>query len=1108
MFVISTEYEHYGQGKIIATNKDTVSVEYFDSPVTDRIIIEVSKNAIRKTELTENTRIYYLDPNKNYWQVGRVLMDDGLNLRIQFPNKVSKVINSEEVFVRWHKPIEDPTSLLANFINETPYYATARSSFVRSVIEQRAASEGMSGLLSSVIELETHQISVVHRILQDPIQRYLLADEVGLGKTIEAGILIRQYVLDEPEEHKILVIVPRPLKHQWRQELSNRFLLSDYLDDSIVVICHDEVAKLREELLKAKMLVIDEVHHIAKQYVNDLKETILCDYIIKACHKAERLLLLSATPVIGNEKGFLFTLHLLDPSIYSLDDLSSFRKKIENRQVIADLIDKIAYGNPAFLADIIDELPNLFPEDAILTQLTEQLREILNTFPDEEDEDFVNKIRTIKSHVSETYRLHRRILRNKRNNIDGITPNRAGVNVIEYSSDKVKYMFELLEDWRNQAAHFIYGKENSEVAKFLKQIFNLFLESFLRDQTSFIDLVKIRLSNKKLHHSISNLLQIPLFEEEKDILEKMLEYSEQDIVRIQEITKKILQLSSQGKKTVIFCSSPKIADNLYGHLEKKLGSKVARHKEEELEETDDEGLLTVVPTSWQRFLVTENACNVLVCDHRAEEGLNLQGGKKCIIHFDLPFSPNRIEQRMGRVDRYGSGAEISTYTIICQDNPFECAWNECLSEGFGIFDKCIASLQYLIEEKMLHLKDRLLLEGVEAIQDFTQKLGGEKGEIYKELQHIRKDDFDALQDYQTTVTEKLEKLEENWKNFQEAIDNWTVKRLGFNKIPIRVSDPKPPDKVCRYEFSRSDKHQTLISINDFRDKFLLTVDQEFPKHNPIKPKTYAFSFRRQTAISKGVRLLRYGDTFLQALTSFTQQDDRGKSFAFWRYIPGYQTTQIAAIFFRFDFIIETNLDDAVVEAQQYLCSNKSALAILKRRADMIFSPIVETIWLNSELEPADTKILKDYLIEEYKRPLRNKAIKDFNLNSSRWEKVKAKNLDVLDYWSSLCFKAKEVAIKEIRKTTKLDNLTKKCIETNKEKDEYYYAQLRSRIAYLTGIEADKEKERLTIEQKINEALYQGVIEPKFYLDVIGAIFLSGTELDKNNTDIDEDDMLL
>jgi len=74
---------------------------------------------------------------------------------------------------------------------ESPYYREARAPFVSSTLRQRAACAGMDALLSSAIEHYPHQVRAATSILEDPVQRYLLADEVGLGKTIEAGVLVR-----------------------------------------------------------------------------------------------------------------------------------------------------------------------------------------------------------------------------------------------------------------------------------------------------------------------------------------------------------------------------------------------------------------------------------------------------------------------------------------------------------------------------------------------------------------------------------------------------------------------------------------------------------------------------------------------------------------------------------------------------------------------------------------------------------------------------------------------------------------------------------------------------------------------------------------------------
>ena len=70
--------------------------------------------------------------------------------------------------------------------------------------DQRVLASDVLGLWSAAVDLEPHQYRVVQQVLRDPIQRYLLADEVGLGKTIEAGAILRQYVIDEPSTHRHL----------------------------------------------------------------------------------------------------------------------------------------------------------------------------------------------------------------------------------------------------------------------------------------------------------------------------------------------------------------------------------------------------------------------------------------------------------------------------------------------------------------------------------------------------------------------------------------------------------------------------------------------------------------------------------------------------------------------------------------------------------------------------------------------------------------------------------------------------------------------------------------------------------------------------------------
>lgn len=119
----------------------------------------------------------------------------------------------------------NPAHFLAARSNDAPFFYPLRERFVSAWIKQRAACRSMSSLISSRVAIEPHQIAVVRRILQDQNPKYLLADEVGLGKTIEAGLVIREHVLELNRDARVLVVVPKALEGQWRQELVCRFAL-------------------------------------------------------------------------------------------------------------------------------------------------------------------------------------------------------------------------------------------------------------------------------------------------------------------------------------------------------------------------------------------------------------------------------------------------------------------------------------------------------------------------------------------------------------------------------------------------------------------------------------------------------------------------------------------------------------------------------------------------------------------------------------------------------------------------------------------------------------------------------------------------------------------
>src|SRR5439155_18919809 len=143
-----------------------------------------------------------------------------------------------------------PVATLSSLAHETPFLFERRSEWLGRYLRQVSLSRGLRGLISSKIELFPHQVEVVRRVLQDPVVRYLLADEVGLGKTIEAGVILRQLRLDAPGL-RILVLVPRLLVSQWQDELARRFGL-----DKLDVKPHEDIRVCDDD--PPGMLVIDE----------------------------------------------------------------------------------------------------------------------------------------------------------------------------------------------------------------------------------------------------------------------------------------------------------------------------------------------------------------------------------------------------------------------------------------------------------------------------------------------------------------------------------------------------------------------------------------------------------------------------------------------------------------------------------------------------------------------------------------------------------------------------------------------------------------------------------------------------------------------------------
>jgi ATP-dependent helicase HepA len=1062
--IVATEAgRNLGFGKVVEVSGHRATVAYFDVPgETQPFQIDAPVTAIRVVALAEQTRVFRRDEDTGRWQVGRITDGEGAICLVAFPNQVTANLPRADLQVRWRRPIVNPTEFLIRHVTETPHFAAARSKFMQAVTAQRAACRGMGALLSSSMQLEGYQFNVVCKVLQDPIQRYLLADEVGLGKTVEAGLLIRQYILDSAEA-RVLLIVPPALVAQWRQELTTRFGLLNWLDDYIWVVPSDDLAAVTEHLPGAGMLVVDEAHHLSRQ--TDGGAHPLYELLSRHAAEVPRLLLLSGTPVLADTSGFLRILHLLDSVVFPLTDLEGFERRLQSRQLVAEIAASLLPDNVLSMEDDLDRLSEAFGDDPTLVKRVEALRPIVQALPAQDDKEFLAALGAVRAHVSETYKLHRRILRNRRKAVPWATPQRKGLEIVPYTSTLRAERQRVLDELR---VHLVNSDDAARVAR---SLFDCAVHP-----CGGGPIEKALLALGIYDARARNLAQ-----QVDDLTARADEEGER-----QRVTQDAVRrcLSTQGVQVVIFCDEAATADALTRSLRTSLGEpfEVLRHAIADAATLQDD---QVEP--WRRFLTDPERCQVLVCDANAEEGLNLHGGHKVALHYDLPAAPNRIEQRLGRLDRYGVGSAVRSLAPVCESDPTEMAWVACLEEGLQVFSASMASLQYLVEETLRTAIQDWYNEGVNGLLRWRAQLAGPAGWATREGRRIdQQDSLDAMGDPQSEEFEQLEDVDADWRSWRDAFDGFALATLQFRRRhePWKGTLPEG-ERVFRLNYVRENSHRTLLSLPEFFERFLGTIDVDAHYSTSRSPLTYPYAFSRHTVMSKegqsrALRSLRYGDPLIESLLSFCQTDDRGRVFAMWRHRPEYEARDASGcdLWFRFDFVVEASVPDADVAAARALV----------RRAEQHFPPQFHTVWVDATGEA--TMAPPMVLDEAYRKSWQGSG-RDYNLNPSRWQILEMQdNVPWLLEWRRHCEDAAERALQFIASHELLRQHQERGLRSLRSLHATRVAQIESRLTRLTGVAQSAERRDLEEEEVFHGRLTDAIRAPVIRTDVAGAVFAS------------------
>ncbi|MGR6320070.1 DISARM system SNF2-like helicase DrmD [Micromonospora soli] len=509
----------------------------------------------------------------------------------------------------------------------------------------------------SGVAIEDYQLEPVARAVDAPRVNLLLADDVGLGKTIEAG-LVAQELLLRHRARRIMIVCPAGLTLKWQDEMAEKFGLDFTIIDSercaAVRRSHGSAAnpfevyplsivslpwlrgqkaqRLLDEVLPANgptyprtfdLLILDEAHHVApaapKQvYAVDSQQTKLIRRL--APHFTHRLFL-SATPHNGYQASFTALLEILDNQRFARGvkaDQAAVKDTVV-RRLKRDI--ENPDGTPRFAERNASAIPVAYPEDerqihALLTQFAELRRKRLNSQRGRKATDLVTlllKKRLFSSPAAfaHTVRVYLETLASKK-----------GLPSLTAGDDVPEWMDEFMDDLATYDDEQLAEAEDDALNR---------VRPMQPDPTS----------------------------DETALLEKMLDWAEA----------KEAQPDAKARELINYLTAVCKPDGRHWTNERVVVFTEYRDTQQWLadllrqEGLGGEGLALLhggTPTDEREQIrlafqahPTERPVRILVATDAASEGIDLQNHCHRLVNYDIPFNPNKLEQRIGRIDRYG-----------------------------------------------------------------------------------------------------------------------------------------------------------------------------------------------------------------------------------------------------------------------------------------------------------------------------------------------------------------------------------------------------------------------------------------------------------------------
>lgn len=928
-----------GVARLVELSPTEALVEWFHS-VGRSETESVSPASIIRARLAEETRVYI--ESEHGWRVGRVrgidaASDGTFDYEVRFAKRESGWVNETDLRTRSLEPHDDPTMELAAGCVESQFFFDQRWPLVRCLTDLRSAAAGMSGLTSAAIELIPHQVRAVRRVLQDPIQRYLLADEVGLGKTIEAGVILRQLLLDSPA-CAIVVTCPTALVGQWKDELSNRFGCTE-IEDRVTVVPFDAMTS---SLPPPDLLIVDEAHKLVHARA-DTPRPDWADACWRLAIDADRLLLLSATPPLGEERTLLHLLHLLDPDTHRLDDVDGFKHKVDASQEFGRVLLSLREDASRFvLRRAIKRLGKLAVDDEFCTSLCGELETVLG----DEAADPSAAVLRLREHVADTYRVHQRVVRTRRVEVEGLGFNRRGPEGGEDEEPPLPHVREeapgdedLVLAMEELRAALVEEADSDESTRVLARSFwNMAAAISIADEDDLRLAVSDIPAGGQVPERAREVVKIALTPER---LDDRLDVAVGSLKRLVQV---VSREARRPAKVVVFGT----AVTLTGRLADRIGSSVPGTEVFVLRDRSPEAARAEVC----RFEGSKRPA-LLIADAAAEEGLNLQFAD-AMVHLDLPFSVTRIEQRIGRIDRFGRRAGTIRHRVLIPDDedasPWQ-AWYQALARGFEVFNRPVSDVQFILPELVATLQVAMLKRGAAGIDDAIPAIRARLKE-----ERVRLDEQAAL-DHEverTTGADFVDRVlasEEDEEEIDAAFDGWFRRALQFDRVG---------DDPAKWDFGR----ETMLARNPWRARFDAALAPQ------------EVTFKRTCAVKRpSIALVRPGSPLADGAESLLQWDERGTAFATWRQCLSLSDDDGTWVGFRLCFVVEPALGEWT-GLQRGEDSHG-----LRRRVISLFPPFAHSVWVRADMKLEQS----DRILRQLEAPLRgDHRIRDTNLVSC-WE---------------------------------------------------------------------------------------------------------------------------